>query len=319
MHPAPDYIDMATDLAQNWLIYSAPVAAARAAGRPLVALESTIVAHGMPYPENVQTARAVEALIREMGAEPATIALMDGRIRIGLSDDELELLGRSAHVHKVSRRDLPAVLASGELGATTVAGTMICAALAGIEVFVTGGIGGVHRGAPENFDISADLQELAKTSVAVVCAGAKSILDIGLTLEYLETHGVPVLSCGQDNFAAFYTRDSGYRADFRLDDAAQQARFIRAKWALGLTGGVVLSTPVPEAAAMPTEEIDALTRQALADADAQGIAGKAVTPFLLARIKALTGGRSLATNIALIKHNAEVGARLAVALAKTAG
>jgi pseudouridine-5'-phosphate glycosidase len=217
-------------------------------------------------------------------------------------------------VHKVSRRDLPAVLASGETGATTVAGTMICAALAGIEVFVTGGIGGVHRGASETFDISADLQELAKTSVAVVCAGAKSILDIGLTLEYLETHGVPVLSCEQDNFAAFYTRDSGFRADYRLDDAHDQARFIRTKWDLGLAGGVVLSTPVPEAAAMPSEEIDAITRRALADAAAQGVSGKSVTPFLLARIKALTGGRSLATNIALVKHNAEVGAKLALAL-----
>jgi pseudouridine-5'-phosphate glycosidase len=307
---------MDTPLASSWLALSAPVAAARASGRPLVALESTIIAHGMPYPENVRTAREVEASIRSLGAEPATIALMGGRIRIGLSDEELELLGRSGQAHKVSRRDLPAVLASGELGATTVAGTMICAALAGIEVFVTGGIGGVHRGAAQSFDISADLQELAKTSVAVVCAGAKSILDLGLTLEYLETHGVPVLSCGQDNFAAFYTRDSGLRADYRLDDADAQARFIRTKWALGLAGGVVLSTPVPEAAAMPREEIDAITEQALAEAAAQGIAGKAVTPFLLSRIKSLTGGRSLATNIALVKHNAEVGARLALALAR---
>jgi len=307
---------MASELAQSWLTRSAPVAAAQAAGRPVVALESTIIAHGMPYPENVRTAREVEALIRGMGAEPATIAVIAGRIRIGLSDDELELLGRSGRADKVSRRDLPAALAGGGLGATTVAGTMICAALAGIEVFVTGGIGGVHRGAQETFDISADLQELAKTSVAVVCAGAKSILDIALTLEYLETHGVPVLSCGQDNFAAFYTRDSGFRADFRLDDPADQARFIRAKWDLGLAGGVVLSTPVPEAAAMPREEIDALTQQALAQAQAQGITGKAVTPFLLDRIKALTGGRSLATNIALVKHNAEAGARLALALAQ---
>ena len=299
----------------TWLSLSAPVAAARAAGRPLVALESTIIAHGMPYPDNLRTAREAEALIRGLGAEPATIALIGGRIRIGLSDEELELLAQPGHVHKVSRRDLPAVLASGETGATTVAGTMVCAALAGIEVFVTGGIGGVHRGAPQSFDISADLQELARTSVAVVCAGAKSILDIGLTLEYLETHGVPVLSCGQDNFAAFYTRDSGFRADYRLDDAGAQARFIRAKWDLGLAGGVVLSTPVPEAAAMPREEIDAITERALAEAHAQGIAGKAVTPFLLARIQALTGGRSLATNIALVKHNAEVGARLALALA----
>lgn len=305
---------MNPDRARAWLTLSAPVAAAKAAGRPIVALESTIVAHGMPHPENVRTAREVEALIRDLGAEPATIAVMGGRIRIGLSDDELELLGRSGRAHKVSRRDLSAVLTSGEIGATTVAATMICAALAGIEVFVTGGIGGVHRGAPESFDISADLQELARTSVAVVCAGAKSILDIGLTLEYLETHGVPVLSCEQDNFAAFYTRDSGFRADWRLDDPAAQARFIRTKWDLGLAGGVVLSTPVPEAAAMPREEIDRLTDQALAEARDQGITGKAVTPFLLARIKALTGGRSLATNIALIKHNAQVGARLALAL-----
>ena len=308
---------MTTPLASSWLVRSAPVAAAQAAGRPLVALESTIIAHGMPYPENVRTAREVEALIRDIGAEPATIAVMDGRIRIGLSDDELELLGRSGQVRKVSRRDLPFVLATGALGATTVAGTMICAALAGIEVFVTGGIGGVHRGAAETFDISADLQELARTSVAVVCAGAKSILDIGLTLEYLETHGVPVLSCGQDDFAAFYTRDSGYRADFRIDDAAQQARFIRTKWDLGLAGGVVVSMPVPEQAAMPQQEIDAITQQALAEAREQGITGKAVTPFLLARIKALTGGRSLATNIALVKHNAQAGARLALALPGT--
>lgn len=303
--------------ADSWLVRSAPVAAAQAARRPLVALESTIIAHGMPYPENVRTAREVEALIRDMGAEPATIALIGGRIRIGLSDDELELLGRSGLADKVSRRDLPAVLASGGLGATTVAGTMVCAALAGIEVFVTGGIGGVHHGAQQTFDISADLQELAKTSVAVVCAGAKSILDIGLTLEYLETHGVPVLSCEQDNFAAFYTRDSGFRADLRLDEAAQQARFIRTKWDLGLAGGVVLSVPVPEEASMSRKEIDALTQQALTEAKEQGITGKAVTPFLLARIKSLTSGRSLATNIALVKHNAEVGARLALELART--
>jgi pseudouridine-5'-phosphate glycosidase len=299
------------------LVRSASVAAAQAEGRPVVALESTIIAHGMPYPENVHTARAVEAIIRDHGAEPATIAVIDGKIRIGLDEDQLELLAQSGQAAKVSRRDLPAVLASGALGATTVAGTMICAALAGIEVFVTGGIGGVHRGASETFDISADLQELARTSVAVVCAGAKSILDIGLTLEYLETHGVPVLSCEQDNFAAFYTRDSGFRADYRIDDPAAQARFIRTKWDLGLKGGVVLSTPVPEHAAMLRDEIDGITRQALDEARAQGITGKAVTPFLLARIKALTGGRSLATNIELVKHNAEVGARLAVALAQS--
>ncbi len=299
----------------NELIQLSPeVAAAKAEGRPVVALESTIIAHGMPWPQNLETAREVEDVIRAEGAVPATIAVIGGRIRVGLTPDELQQLAQSPDAMKLSRRDLPFAIATGRLGATTVAATMICAHLAGIEVFVTGGIGGVHRGGHESFDISADLQELARTPVAVVCAGAKSILDLGLTLEYLETHGVPVLSVGQDNFAAFFTPDSGLRADFRMDGADEQARFIRAKWALGLNGGVVVSNPVPAAQAMPREEIDAITAQALAEADAQGIAGKAITPFLLARIKALTGGRSLVTNIALVKHNAVVGARLASAL-----
>jgi pseudouridine-5'-phosphate glycosidase len=299
----------------NELIQLSPeVAAARAAGRPVVALESTIIAHGMPWPQNLETAREVEDVIRAEGAVPATIAVIGGRIRVGLTAEELQQLAQSPDAMKLSRRDLPFAIATGRLGATTVAATMICAHLAGIEVFVTGGIGGVHRGGHESFDISADLQELARTPVAVVCAGAKSILDLGLTLEYLETHGVPVLSIGQDNFAAFFTPDSGLKADFRMDDAASQSRFIRAKWALGLSGGVVVSNPVPAAQAMPREEIDAITAQALAEADAQGVVGKAITPFLLARIKALTGGRSLATNIALVKHNAIVGARLAHAL-----
>lgn len=299
----------------NELIQLSPeVAAAREAGRPVVALESTIIAHGMPWPQNLETAREVEDVIRAEGAVPATIAVIGGRIRVGLTNEELTQLAQAPDAMKLSRRDLPFAIATGRLGATTVAATMICAHLAGIEVFVTGGIGGVHRGGHESFDISADLQELARTPVAVVCAGAKSILDLGLTLEYLETHGVPVLSVGQDNFAAFFTPDSGLKADFRMDDAQSQARFIRAKWALGLSGGVVLSNPVPAAAAMPREEIDAITAAALAEADAQGISGKAITPFLLARIKALTGGRSLATNIALVKHNAVVGARLARAL-----
>jgi len=297
------------------LIQDAPeVAAARTAGQPIVALESTIISHGMPYPQNVQTAREVEAIIRAEGAVPATIAVLDGKIRIGLSSDQLELLGRSPDAMKVSRRDLPWALVSGRVGATTVAATMICAERAGLQVFVTGGIGGVHRGAETSFDISADLQELAQTSVAVVCAGAKSILDIGLTLEYLETHGVPVISIGQDNFAAFYTPDSGFKADVRIDEPAAQAQFLKTKWALGLRGGVVLSNPVPLADAMPKAEIDAITQQALAEAATQGVVGKAVTPFLLARIKALTEGRSLATNIALVKHNARAGARLAKAL-----
>lgn len=299
----------------NALIQLSPeVTAARADGRPVVALESTIIAHGMPWPQNLDTAREVEDVIRAEGAVPATIAVIGGRIRVGLTPDELQQLARSPDAMKLSRRDLPYAIATGKLGATTVAATMICAQLAGIEVFVTGGIGGVHRGAETSFDISADLQELARTPVAVVCAGAKSILDLALTLEYLETHGVPVLSIGQDNFAAFFTPDSGLKADFRMDTAEEQARFIRAKWTLGLAGGVVVSNPVPAAQAMPREEIDAITTQALQEAQSQGIQGKAITPFLLARIKALTGGRSLATNIALVKHNAVAGARLARAL-----
>jgi pseudouridine-5'-phosphate glycosidase len=299
---------------QAFLQFSPEVQAARAAGKPVVALESTIISHGMPYPQNVQTAREVEQVIRDAGAVPATIALIDGRICVGLADDQLERLGNAKDALKVSRRDLAYVLAEHKLGATTVAATMICAALAGIEVFVTGGIGGVHRGAETSFDISADLQELARTNVAVVCAGVKSILDIGLTLEYLETHGVPVVSVGQPGFPAFFTRESGFDADFQLDTPEQQARFIRTKWQLGLTGGVVVSNPVPAEAAMQNDEIDGIIAQALREAGEQGVKGKAVTPFLLARIKDLTGGRSLATNIALVKHNALVGARLAVAL-----
>lgn len=298
----------------SFLLFSPEVAAARNAGRPIVALESTIISHGMPYPQNVQTARKVEQIIRDAGAVPATIAIMDGKICIGLSSEQLETLGTASDAIKVSRRDLAYVLSQRLLGATTVAATMICAELAGIEVFVTGGIGGVHRGAETSFDISADLQELAQTSVAVVCAGVKSILDIGLTLEYLETHGVPVVSVGQPGFPAFFTRESGFDADFQIDGAEQQASFIRTKWQLGLTGGVVVSNPVPAQFAMPKEEIDRITEQALREADEQGVTGKKVTPFLLARIKELTEGRSLATNIALVEHNALVGARLAVAL-----
>ncbi|MES2151718.1 MAG: pseudouridine-5'-phosphate glycosidase [Pseudomonadota bacterium] len=298
----------------QYLLFSPEVAAARAAGKPVVALESTIISHGMPYPQNVAMAAEVEQIIRDAGAVPATIAIIDGKICIGLAPAQLMLLGTSPDAMKVSRRDLPFVLASRRLGATTVAATMICAQLAGIRVFVTGGIGGVHRGAETSFDISADLQELARTSVAVVCAGVKSILDIGLTLEYLETHGVPVVSVGQPDFPAFFTRESGFTADFQLDGAAEQAAFIQVKWALGLAGGVVVANPVPAHAAMPTEEIERITGQALQEAHDGGVKGKAVTPFLLNRIKQLTEGRSLATNIALVKHNAQVGAELAVAL-----
>ncbi|HEV7815915.1 MAG TPA: pseudouridine-5'-phosphate glycosidase [Janthinobacterium sp.] len=298
----------------RFLSFSPEVAAARAAGKPVVALESTIISHGMPYPQNVGMAREVEQIIRDGGAVPATIAIIGGKIRIGLAPEQLELLATAPDAMKVSRRDLPYVLSQAKLGATTVAATMICAELAGIRVFVTGGIGGVHRGAATSFDISADLQELGQTSVAVVCAGVKSILDIGLTLEYLETHGVPVVSVGQPGFPAFFTRESGFQADFRLDTAAEQAAFLHTKWQLGLKGGVVIANPVPAADAMPQQEIDAITLQALAEADAGGVAGKAVTPFLLARIRTLSGGRSLATNIALVKNNARAGAALAAAL-----
>ena len=298
----------------NFLLLSPEVAAARTAGKPIVALESTIISHGMPYPQNVRTAREVEQIIRDAGAVPATIAVIAGKICIGLSDEQLELLGASPDAMKVSRRDLAYVLAQARLGATTVAATMICAQLAGIEVFVTGGIGGVHRGAETSFDISADLQELAQTSVAVLCAGVKSILDIGLTLEYLETHGVPVISVGQPGFPAFFTRESGFQADFQIDSPEDQAAFIRTKWQLGLAGGVVVSNPVPADAAMAPAEIDAIITQALGEAASQNVTGKKVTPFLLGRIKELTEGRSLATNIALVKHNALIGARLAVAL-----
>jgi len=298
----------------QYLQLSPEVAAARASGKPVVALESTIISHGMPYPQNVTTAQEVEHIIRDAGAVPATIAIIEGKICVGLTSEQLELLGTSPDAMKVSRRDLPYVLARRRLGATTVAATMICAHLAGIQVFVTGGIGGVHRGAATSFDISADLQELARTDVAVVCAGVKSILDIGLTLEYLETQGVPVISVGQPGFPAFFTRDSGFMADFQLDTALEQASFIQTKWALGLRGGVVVSNPVPELFAMPKEEIDRITDQALLEAANGGVSGKAVTPFLLNRIKQLTEGRSLMTNIALVKHNALVGAELAVAM-----
>jgi pseudouridylate synthase len=292
------------------------VAQALAQGQPVVALESTIIAHGMPYPQNVQTALEVEAVIRAHGAVPATIAVLEGKICVGLSREQIESLGSAKDVMKLSRRDLALAVSSGQPGATTVAATMICAALAGIEVFVTGGIGGVHRGAETSFDVSADLQELAHTSVAVVCAGAKSILDLPLTLEYLETHGVPVISVDQANFAAFFSRDSGLKADVRMDTSETQARFIRTKWQLGMQGGVVISNPVPQNSEIPAAEINAITAQALQDASSQGIEGKATTPFLLKRINELTKGKSLVTNIALVKNNAQMGALLAVALAK---
>lgn len=295
----------------DFLVFSEEVAQAKAEKKPIVALESTIISHGMPYPENVQTAKAVEQIIRDRGAVPATIAIIDGKIKIGLTDDELELLGTSRDVEKVSRRDLPYVVAMKKHGATTVAGTMICAEMSGIRVFATGGIGGVHRGAEQTMDISADLQELARTNVAVVCAGAKSILDLGLTLEYLETHGVPVIGYQTDVLPAFYSRTSPFRVGYRLDSVEEIAQFIETKWKLGLNGGVVIANPVPKEEELEESYITAIIEQALKEAEKQHITGKAVTPFLLDHVKTLTGGKSLKANIALVKNNAALAADLA--------
>lgn len=288
------------------------VAAALAAGQPVVALESTIISHGMPYPQNVATALQVEAEVRAHGAVPATIAIIDGRLKAGLGADEIELLGkRGREVVKVSRRDLPFIVAGRQTGATTVASTMIIAAMAGIRVFATGGIGGVHRGAQHSFDISADLQELAQTPVTVVCAGAKSILDLGLTLEYLETHGVPVIGYQTATLPAFFTRESAFKVDYRLDSSADIAAVMQAKWAMELKGGMVVANPIPQQFAMPSDKIDAAIEQALQEASDQGIGGKESTPFLLARVCELTGGNSLASNIQLVLNNARLAAAIA--------
>jgi pseudouridine-5'-phosphate glycosidase len=288
-------------------------------GDPVVALESTIISHGMPYPDNVAMAREVENIIRGCGAVPATIAVLDGRPRVGLGADDLELLASDGEVAKVSVRDLPYVVARGAHGATTVAATMRLAALAGIPVFVTGGIGGVHRGATQSFDISADLTELGRTDVAVVSAGVKSILDIGLTLEALETLGVPVVVHGSDEFPSFYSRSSGHSAPMRVDSAAEVAAVMAAKRSLGLSGGLVVANPIPEADEIPAEQIAGIIDRALADMDALGIQGKDTTPYLLGRIVELTGGESLAANVALVRANARFGAAIAAAYARTRG
>jgi len=293
------------------------VAQAIESGQPLVALESTIISHGMPYPQNVQTALRVEAEVRAHGAVPATIAILKGRLKVGLDAAEIEMLGKLGHeAVKVSRRDVPFMVAAGQTGATTVAATMMLAAMAGIAVFATGGIGGVHRGAQHTFDVSADLQELARTSVAVVCAGSKSILDLGLTLEYLETHGVPVVGFQTDSLPAFFTRESAFYVDYRLDTPAAIASVMHAKWRMALAGGLVIANPIPNAYAMPSETIDAAISQALQEADSQRISGKAATPFLLARVNQLTGGNSLAANIELVLNNARLAAAVAAAYAK---
>ena len=296
------------------LVRSPEVAEATAAGRAIVALESTIITHGMPYPQNLETARRVEAEVRAAGAVPATIAVMDGAIHVGLDDARLEDLARTPDAMKLSRADMAACLAAGRTGATTVAATMICAHLAGIETFATGGIGGVHRGAETSFDISADLQELARTPVTVVAAGAKAILDLPKTLEVLETFGVPVIAFGQNDFPAFWSRASGLQAPLRMDTAAEVARAHRMRGALGLSGGQLVANPIPAEAEIPREAIVPVIEAALADATAAGIAAKAVTPYLLDRIFRLTGGRSLEANIALVLNNARLAAAIANSL-----
>ena len=299
----------------KYLDLSPEVAEALAAGKPVVALESTIISHGMPYPQNVETALMVEKTIRENGAVPATIAVIGGRLKAGLTPAEIEYLGKKGRaVTKASRRDLPVLVARGEDGATTVTTTMIIANLAGIKVFATGGIGGVHRGAETTMDISADLEELAQTPVMVICAGAKSILDLGLTLEYLETKGVPVIGYGTDELPAFYTRKSGFKVDYRIDTPEELAAAFRAKLELGLRGGMLVTNPIPEQYSMDPERINAAIDQAIAECSEKGIKGKDTTPFLLARIKDITGGDSLDSNIQLVLNNARLAAHTAALL-----
>lgn len=284
-------------------------------GRPVVALESTIIAHGMPFPQNVETALRVENTIRENGALPATIAILDGKMKAGLNKDEITRIGKlGREVAKVSRRDLPFLLANKKAGATTVASTMIVAEAAGIKIFATGGIGGVHRGAAETMDISADLQELARTNVAVVSAGAKSILDLGLTLEYLETQGVPVIGFGTEEFPAFYTRKSGFKVDYCLDSPEEIAQVLKTKWSAGLNGGVVIANPIPPEFEPSVSHIQNATEAALVEAEKMNIRGKEISPFLLAKIKELTGGESLAANIQLVLNNARLAAKVSAAL-----
>ncbi len=299
----------------KYLDVAPEVAAALAAGKPVVALESTIISHGMPYPQNVETALKVEEIIRENGAVPATIAIIGGRLKAGCTREDIEYLGKKGtKVNKASRRDLAVLLSKGEDGATTVTTTMIIAHMAGIQIFATGGIGGVHRGAETTMDISADLEELAHTPVMVVCAGAKSILDLGLTLEYLETHGVPVIGYGTKELPAFYTRKSGFSVDYELDTPEELAAAFHTSLELGFQGGMLVTNPIPEEYSMDPAVINGAIDQALAEAKAQGIHGKEITPFLLDRIKTITGGDSLDSNIQLVFNNARVAARTACAL-----
>jgi pseudouridine-5'-phosphate glycosidase len=300
------------------LTHSPEVSDALAAGRPVVALESTIITHGMPWPQNLEMARQVEQVIRDNGAVPATIAVMDGQIHVGLTDDALQALARtpSDQAMKLSRADLAVCLANGRTGATTVAATMICAHLAGIRVFATGGIGGVHRGAESSFDISADLQELSQTPVTVVAAGAKAILDLPKTWEVLETLGVPVIAYGQDDLPAFWSRNSGIRAPLRMDSAGQIAAAAAMRGRLGLKGGQLVANPIPPEAEIARDQIMPVIEQALSEAETQGVAAKEVTPFLLQRIFELTGGRSLQSNIALVLNNARLASQIAIAMTR---
>ena len=283
------------------------------ANKPVVALESTILSHGMPYPENLEFARNVERIIKEEGAVPATIAIIGGKIKVGLSDEELEIMCKAENVGKVSRRDLPIYISTGKTGATTVTTTMIGAAMAGIKFFATGGLGGVHREAQQTFDISADLQELAHTSVAVICAGAKAILDLNLTMEYLETFGVPVLGLRTDYLPAFYSKSSGLKLDYNCKDEKEVAAIVKAKWEMGLDGGVVIGNPIPDEYAMPNEDINVYIEKALQMCKEKGIKGKDTTPFLLATVKDLTGGDSLKSNLELAYNNARAAAKIAKA------
>jgi len=301
---------------KNYLDISEEVKAAIANNQAVVALESTIISHGMPYPKNVETALNVEKIVRDNGAIPATIAILNGRLKVGLSPEEIEFLGKAPNVQKTSRRDIPFIIAKGLTGATTVASTMILAAMAGIKVFATGGIGGVHRGAETSFDISADLLELAQTDVAVVCAGAKSILDIALTLEYLETNGVPVVGYQTDELPAFYTSKSGFGVDYRVDTPKELAQALKTKWDLKLKGGMIVANPIPEAYEMDPKVINDAILEAVKQQNEQGVKGKESTPFLLAKVKELTGGDSLDSNIQLVYNNAKVGAQIAVELSK---
>ncbi|EFI41349.1 pseudouridine-5'-phosphate glycosidase [Peptoniphilus sp. oral taxon 386] len=302
---------LSREMMKKYMVISPEVQDAMDNGYPIVALESTIISHGMPYPQNLETALACERIVRENGAIPATTAIINGKIRVGLSEEELKFMATSKDIIKCSRRDYPYIIANKLNGATTVATSIITASLAGIKLLVTGGIGGVHRGAEETFDISRDLQELAGTDIVVVCAGAKSILDIGLTLEYLETFGVPVLGYKTDDMPAFYTRKSGYKLDYKMDSVAEIANTASTKWELKLSGGVLVANPIPEEDAMDENLINSAIESALKEAKEKGITGKETTPFLLGKVLEVTSGKSLVSNIALVENNAKVGAQIA--------